>query len=177
MRLSLNLGPHRHLASRDTDLIAAGLTQLPDIERNDNLLSALLYSTHALSIPVRLGIDRVARSQAFFWSVQHAISSFECAIFLGKWLCSIPKPFREEMLSRSERHILHWVRCIIKEAYAVIDFEDVEESDHGLILPSEPYAVGLAVLKIWTRFFCGNTQWDFVVNLGLSLEKFLRTLV
>ncbi|KAI4710767.1 hypothetical protein J4E89_004357 [Alternaria sp. Ai002NY15] len=176
VRLSLDIGPYRHLESRDTDVIANGLANLPDIERNDNILSALLYSTHALSIPVRLGIDRVARSQAFFWSVQHAISSFECAIFLGKWLCSIPRPFREESLSRSEHRILHWVRCIIKEAYAVIDFEDAEETDGFLTVPSEPFALGLAVLNIWSRFFRGNTQWQFVVNLGLSLEKYIAKL-
>jgi hypothetical protein len=177
VRLSLNIGPYRHLESRDADVIATGLTQLPDIERNDNLLSVLLYSTHALSIPVRLGIDRVARSQAFFWSVQHAISSFECAVFLGKWLCSIPRPFREDVLSRSEHRILHWVRCIIKEAYAVVDFEEADESDGSLAIPSEPFALGLAVLNIWCRFFRSNTQWQFVVNLGLSLEKYMRTLV
>jgi hypothetical protein len=101
VRLSLDIGQHRHLDSRDPQSIAAGLACLPDIERNDNLLSALLYSTHALSIPVRLGIDRVARSQAFFWSVQHAISSFECAIFLGKWLCSLPMPLQDGALSRT----------------------------------------------------------------------------
>jgi hypothetical protein len=100
VRLSLDIGQYRHLESRDPTVIAAGLKQIPDIERNDNLLSALLYSTHALSIPVRLGIDRVARSQAFFWSVQHAISSFECAIFLAKWLCSLPSPLHEGSLTR-----------------------------------------------------------------------------
>ncbi|KAH3903745.1 hypothetical protein HBI56_170420 [Parastagonospora nodorum] len=173
VRLSLNIGPHRHLDSRNADIIASRLTELPEIERNENLLSALLYSTHALSIPVRLGIDRVARSQAFFWSVQHAISSFECAVFLGKWLCSIPRPFQEVALSRSEHRILHWVQCIIKEAYAVTDFEETEE---GLEVPHEPFSLGLAVLNIWCRFFRGNTQWQFVVNLGLSLEKYMKTL-
>ena len=177
VRLSLNIGPYRHLESRDTDIIANGLTQVPEIECNDNLLPALLYSTHALSIPVRLGIDRVARSQAFFWSVQHAISSFECAIFLGKWLCSVARSSREDTLSRSERHILHWVRRIIKEAYAVIDFDEPEARDGAMVVPSEPFALGLAVLNIWSRFFRGNTQWQFVVNLGLSLEKYIQTLV
>lgn len=173
IRLSLNVGSHRHLESRDPDVIAAGLARLPDIERNDNLLSALLYATHALSIPVRLGIDRVARSQAFFWSVQHAISSFECAIFLGKWLCSLPRPLQEDSLSRSEHRILHWVRCIIKEAYAVVDFEGLDANDEDPEVASEPFQLGLAVLRIWCRFFRGNTQWQFVVNLGLSLEKYM----
>jgi hypothetical protein len=223
VRLSLDIGQHRHLDSRDPHVIAAGLARLPDIERNDNLLSALLYSTHALSIPVRLGIDRVARSQAFFWSVQHAISSFECAIFLGKWLSSLPTPLQESALSRkytpscvgekysaalkvlwpstvflqsqnllqdtlntsidllitnvlgSEHRILHWVRCIVREAYAVIDFED-EEMDGELIVSDDPLGLGLAVLRIWVRFFKGNTQWQFVVNLGLSLEIFMKGL-
>lgn len=174
VRLSLNIGPHRHLDARDASVTSNGLTDLPDIERNENLLSALLYSTHALSIPVRLGIDRVARSQAFFWSVQHAISSFECAVFLGKWLCAIPRPFRESTLSRSEYRILHWVRCIIKEAYAVMDFDDAGEE--GREVPTEPFALGHAVLGIWCRFFEGNTQWQFVVNLGKSLEGFMKSL-
>ncbi|CBX93737.1 similar to C2H2 transcription factor (AmdA) [Plenodomus lingam JN3] len=173
IRLSLDVGSHRHLESRDPDVIAASLARMPDIERNDNLLSALLYATHALSIPVRLGIDRVARSQAFFWSVQHAISSFECAIFLGKWLCSLPRPLQEDSLTRSEHRILHWVRCIIKEAYAVVDFEELDVDDEDPEITSEPFQLGLAVLRIWCRFFRGNTQWQFVVNLGLSLERYL----
>jgi hypothetical protein len=180
VRFSLHIGPYGYLESHDANVIATvpawHMAQLPDIERNDTFLSALLYSTHALSIPIRLGIDRVARSQAFFWSVQHSISSFECAIFLGKWLCSRPRPFRENILSRSEYRILHWVRRIIKEAYAVVDFENAEESDISLTIPSEPFALGLAILKIWCRVFRGNTQWQFVVSLGLSLEKYMKTL-
>jgi hypothetical protein len=166
------MGPHRALDSRTPATIAAALTRLPAIERNDNLLSALLYSTHALSIPVRLGIDRVARSQAFFWSVQHAVSSFECAVFLAKWLCGLPRPFQENAISRAEHRILHWVRCIIKEAYAVTDFEGEE----GLRVPQEPFELGVAVVRIWCRFFSGNTQWAFVVDLGLSLERYMVTL-
>lgn len=175
VRLSLHIGPHRHLDSRDPDIIASGLQNLDAIERNDNLISALLYSTHALSIPVRLGIDRVARSQAFFWSVQHAISSFECAIFLGKWLCSLKEGSHQSKLTGSEQRILHWVRCIIKEAFAVIDFGD-EVFDEDIDMPETPFSLGLAVLKIWSRFFRGNTQWQFVVNLGISLQKYMDAL-
>ncbi|KAJ4373634.1 hypothetical protein N0V86_007777 [Didymella sp. IMI 355093] len=76
---------------------------------------------------------------------------------------------------RSEHRILHWVRCIIREAYAVIDFED-EEMDGELVVPDDPLGLGLAVLRIWVRFFKGNTQWQFVVNLGLSLEIFMKGL-
>lgn len=71
----------------------------------------------------------------------------------------------------SEHRILYWVRCIIKEAYAVVDFDEVE-----LPVPVEPFQLGLAVLNIWCRFFRGNTQWQFVVNLGISIEKHMKTL-
>jgi hypothetical protein len=165
VRLSLNIGPYRHLDARDASVTAAGLARCPPIERNDNLLSALLYSTHALSIPVRLGIDRVARNQAFFWSVQHAVSSFECAVFLAKWLCGIAV----ETLSRAEQRILHWVRCIINEAYAVTDFED----EQGPV-PYAPAELGKAVLRIWGRFLGGNTQWGFVVGLGEGLDGYAK---
>jgi len=43
-------------------------------------------------------------------------------------------------------------------------------------VPNEPYQLGFAVLKIWCRFFQGNTQWQFVVNLGLSLERYMKIL-
>lgn len=68
------------------------------------------------------------------------------------------------------------MRCIIKEAYAVVDFDDDGEGVDGLGVPDEPFQLGLAVLNIWCRFFRGNTQWEFVVNLGLSLEKYMKTL-
>ncbi|TKX22541.1 fungal specific transcription factor domain-containing protein 43 [Elsinoe australis] len=171
IRMSLNLGSFRHLDTRDPNIIAAGLARLPKIEHNESFHSALLYSTHSLSIPVRLGIDRVARSQAFFWSVQHALSSFECATFLSKWLIALPPLTDNRALSGFERHIIHWVRCVVKEAYAVVDFEDAD-----LAMPVEAFDLGLAVLRIWSRFLKSNTQWQFVASLGSSLEIHMKSL-
>lgn len=59
------------------------------MERGGGVITALLYAAHMLSIPVRLGVDRVARSQAFFWSVRHSLSGLECAVLLSKWLSSL----------------------------------------------------------------------------------------
>lgn len=89
VRIYLNLGPYRQLETRDPVRIAEALSQCPDVERSDGVISALLYAAHALSIPVRLGIDRVARSQAFFWSVRHSLSGLECAVLLSKWLATV----------------------------------------------------------------------------------------
>lgn len=89
VRIYLNLGPYRMLETRDPARIARALSRCPSVERSDGVISALLYAAHALSVPVRLGVDRVARSQAFFWSVRHSLSGLECAVLLSKWLHSL----------------------------------------------------------------------------------------
>lgn len=89
VRIYLNLGPYRALETRDSTLIAESLMKCPNVSRSKGVISALLYAAHSLSIPVRLGVDRVARSQAFFWSVRHSLSGLECAVLLSKWLFSL----------------------------------------------------------------------------------------
>ncbi|KAF4122315.1 Fungal specific transcription factor domain [Geosmithia morbida] len=61
-------GPYRQLDTGDPRLIARSLATAPDVQRGDGIIAALLYATHMLGIPVRLGVDRVARSQALFRS-------------------------------------------------------------------------------------------------------------
>jgi hypothetical protein len=89
VRIHLNLGPYRQLETRDPERIAKALCQCPGVRRSDGVVSALLYAVHALSVPVRLGVDRIARSQAFFWSVRHSLAGLECAVLLSNWLTSL----------------------------------------------------------------------------------------
>ena len=99
MRLSLNLGPYRRLETREPATIASALCRSPKPERSYRLIPALIYSAHALSIPVRLGIDHIARSQAFFWSVRHSLASLECAVLLSKWLFTLAEAAPDQALS------------------------------------------------------------------------------
>ncbi|KAF9891207.1 hypothetical protein FE257_004771 [Aspergillus nanangensis] len=168
VRLSLNLGPYRQLETRDPYRIATALHRSPRPGRSYRLTPALIYSAHALSIPVRLGIDHVARSQAFFWSVRHSIASLECAVLLSKWLLSLSETGSNQALSDNENRILHWTRCIVEEAYSSMDLEE-GESPPGL----DSGSLGLAVIKLWARLFKKNTQWPFVNVLGKSLERYL----
>lgn len=173
VRLHLNLGPYRQLETRDPDRIAAALYRCPGVKRSDGVISALLYAAHALSVPVRLGVDRIARSQAFFWSVRHSLSGLECAVLLSKWLAALPG---DGGLTGSEERILHWVRCIVEEAFDVVDFEEEEERESGLGL-DHPQGLSLAVLKIWAHFFKSNTQWPFINIIGASLERYREMLM
>lgn len=85
----MHLGPYRKLETRDPQHIADAIACSHHIERSDRMITALLYAAHMISIPVKLGIDRVAKSQAFFWSVRHSLSSLECGVFLSKWLAKL----------------------------------------------------------------------------------------
>ncbi|PYH98670.1 hypothetical protein BO71DRAFT_425917 [Aspergillus ellipticus CBS 707.79] len=167
VRLSLNLGPHRQLETRDPYRIATAMHRSPRPGRSYRLTPALIYSAHALSVPVRLGIDHVAHSQAFFWSVRHSIASLECAVLLSKWLMSLAETGSNQALSENESRILHWTRCIVQEAYESMDLEE------GETFPSpDPSSLGLAVIKLWARLFRKNTQWPFINVLGQSLDKY-----
>lgn len=52
-----------------------------------------------IGIPVRLGVDRVAKSQAFFWSVRHSLSGLDCAVLLSKWLSKLAETVADSPLS------------------------------------------------------------------------------
>ncbi|KAL7952462.1 hypothetical protein V8C34DRAFT_319010 [Trichoderma compactum] len=139
--------------------------------------SALLGLAHicaCLSIPVLLGIDSVARSQAFFWSVRHCLSSLECAVFLSKWLCSLSQPNNTQSLTENETRILRWVNAIVQEAISYLDIDEVDISSEIDI--SRPATVGLAVSRLWARLFMHNVQWPFINIIGQALQKYAETL-
>ncbi|KAG6362448.1 hypothetical protein INS49_010678 [Diaporthe citri] len=174
VRIYLHLGPYRLLESRDPARIAKAISRSPAVERSGGVITALLYTAHMLSIPVRLGVDRVARSQAFFWSVRHSLSGLECAVMLSKWLSSLTASAATTPLSDSEDRILHWVRCIVEEAYDVVDFDE-DEADQPT--DRDPASLSLAVLKIWAHFFKSNAQWPFINIIGKSLEQYRELLI
>ncbi|RMZ31208.1 hypothetical protein D0859_04691 [Hortaea werneckii] len=189
VRIHLHLGPYRSLESRDPETIAGSLSQCPEVGRSDDISTALLYAVHMLGIPVRLGVDRVARSQAFFWSVRHSIASLDCAVLLSKWLIRVSTTVGQVALSgmepslktqmdliliafvrpESEERILHWARCIVEEAYATVDFDTPWTDANDMHAPK---SLSLGVLQIWTHFFTTNRQWPFINIIGQGLKKY-----
>jgi hypothetical protein len=52
------------------------------LSRSPSLDRAVLQCIHALSIPVRIGIQNVARTQILQWGIPHFVSHLECAFLL-----------------------------------------------------------------------------------------------
>ncbi|KAL4915392.1 hypothetical protein BDW62DRAFT_212741 [Aspergillus aurantiobrunneus] len=163
-RLELDLGPSRMLKSRNPHEIARALWRSPSVDRGPQLLPALLHATHALSIPVNLGVEYVSRSQAFVWSIQHALCGLEFAALLGKWLKAVGRSMEEQPLEEHEQRILVWIRRIVEEGRSSVEDEDTTPED----LDCDQLA--LSVVRLWARIMRGNAQWPFVDVIGQSLE-------
>lgn len=84
-------------------------------------------------------------------------------------------------LTDGEDRILHWIRYIVDEACAVVDFgEDIHE--RALLASANPHRaspshLALSVLRIWSHFFKGNTQWPFINMIGESLHLYQELLL
>ncbi|KAK2742306.1 hypothetical protein FQN57_005394 [Myotisia sp. PD_48] len=175
IRLHLDLGPCRRLVSQDPLQIAQALNDSPPIVRSPRLTMALLHSAHALSIPVRLGIDFVARTHSFFWSIQHSLCSLECAFLLSRWLLAIPATHQEQNLSEHERKLLLWVKGMMDETDISMTLSSATEADF-LIDSDLMRQLSVAVVRVWSRTFKGNTSWPIVDLIGSSLEIYAALL-
>ncbi|KAJ5562869.1 hypothetical protein N7461_001630 [Penicillium sp. DV-2018c] len=175
IRLHVDLGPCRHLITQDPAQIAVALNESPAIVRSPRLIMALLHSAHALSIPVRLGIDFVARTHSFFWSIQHSLCSLECAFLLSRWLLAIPATQSEQRLSEHERKLLLWIKSMMDETEMAVDPPGAPDMD----FMANPYKVrqlSVSVVRVWARTFKGNTSWAIVDLVGSSLDAYADLL-
>ena len=195
IRLHVDMGPLRHLETRDSTAIANALRNTPPIKRDPRLTPALLHSAHALSIPVRLGIDFVAKTQTFFWSIQHSLCSLECAFLLSKWLAVLSRVKAESgsALSEHERKLLLWVRSLLDETETKIPAHQLngkpeEERRESVVKEREREArelleddeklrvLSVNVVRVWSKTFKGNTSWAIVDMIGSALEIYAGML-
>ena len=186
IRLHVDMGPLRHLETRDAMQVALALRDSPPIQRSPRLTMALLHSAHALSIPVRLGIDFVAKTQTFFWSIQHSLCSLECAFLLSKWLAAVSAASSSNTdppLSEHEQKLLVWVRSMLDETEMAVAIggdsnghtnmnESSEITDDSVRIRR----LSVAVVRVWAKTFKGNTSWAIVDLIGSALELYAEML-
>lgn len=175
IRLHVDMGPCRRLITQDPIQIARALNDSPPIARSPRLIMALLHSAHALSIPVRLGIDFVARTHSFFWSIQHSLCSLECAFLLSRWLLSIPVTQAEQRLTDHERKLLLWIKSMMDETDMAVDPPGAPDMDF-LANPYKARQLSVAIVRVWARTFKGNTSWAIVDLVGSSLDAYADLL-
>ena len=72
IRLYTDLPPSRALDTRDSMLVASGLSNTPPLMRSLRLHRAVFQAVHALSMLVKAGVKYVAKTKSSEWSIQHS---------------------------------------------------------------------------------------------------------
>ncbi|KAK6380104.1 hypothetical protein LTS17_005292 [Exophiala oligosperma] len=163
IRLEIDLAPYAAaLRSGDPQVVAQTMYDAPHAKRSRRSMRAALHAWHALLIPTRMGIDLVAQTQVFLWSIQHFIASFECCLLLAKWLDSVTVECPSPPMTEEERWLVQLVQETLREAgsEAVDDVRTLSSS----------------VLTTWARLFYGNKIWGILPLIGQALTRFAELL-
>ncbi|KAJ9605862.1 hypothetical protein H2200_009711 [Cladophialophora chaetospira] len=167
IRLNMDLGPIRSLSSWDPHVVAGSLYRSPAARRTDKLARAALHCAHALSIPVKLGINYVAQTQLIHWSNQHALCSLECAVLLAKWLEEVTPSELSPPITEAEKRVLDFVVHLVVEAEYKITLEQISQGKERL---------SATTVRLWARLYQSNSVWETVNLIGQSLTIYAELL-
>lgn len=161
IRINVDTGPIRALRSWDPSQIAMSIKRSSPVGRGKRMTRAALHCAHALSIPIKLGINFVAHNQMFFWSTQHALCFLECALLLTKWLESVTIPTQEPPLSMEENKLMNFVIQMVAETeYAAPPEQPIRNGKH----------LSAAVVRLWAKLFRSDSIWQMIDVIGRSLN-------
>ncbi|VUC26306.1 unnamed protein product [Clonostachys rosea] len=168
IRINVNTGPKRQLITSNPEEIASAFaeSQIQIGNRSPHLDRAVLQCIHALSVPVRVGVAFVARTQTFSWSIQHALSNLECALLLTHWLRSIAQSVEvsgPESLRSDERKLLDMAVSLILETELADAIENMQYDGVGI------RQLAASTMRIWAETFKGFQVFEIVHRIGLGL--------
>jgi len=170
IRLNVDIGPSTNLSCRDPDRIAQSLLQSPDLTRSHKMTRVVLYSAHALSIPLKIGINVVAHNQSFAWPPGHALCALACAVVVSKWLMVVQAFKSHDPLNQDETRVLRYIADMLDEADPQSGFAQSTESEHSETV------LCVGVVKTWARIMTDQAVWDIVRLVGKSLERYGQLL-
>ena len=167
IRINMDVTSDRLLSTWDPILIARSLRQSAFVQRSDRVTKAALHCAHALSIPIKLGINFVARTQVVLWSNQHALCSLECAILLAKWLEAATMKTPHPPLTEQESRLLDFVLEMVAETEYKSPREHLLETNTRL---------SAIVTRLWAKLFGSEAIWEMLDLIGRSLNSYADLL-
>lgn len=179
VRLSADFGPSRRLLfAREpwfvVDAFRRGGRAIRPEDRSPRLDQAVLQCIHALSIPVRVGIAFVARTQTMNWGVEHAFSSLECAFLLAQWLLVISDCVEASGvggLRADERKLVNVVVSLVRETELGDAFDEGSGSHSAQIRN-----LASSTLNLWAQTLKGSHVFDTVQLVGSGLAMLAGNL-
>jgi hypothetical protein len=175
IRLNTNLSPNRNLQTRDPECIARAFTntQVSLFTRSPHVDRAVLQCIHALSIPIRVGIAFVARTQTLHWSIQHALCSLECAFLLKHWLQNIASRIDHRGLAsiyEDERKLLGMLTGLVRETELKYTLDYIEDD------AMKVRRLAASTVRLWAETFRGISVFQIVHVVGATLSIVADTL-
>ncbi|OQV05061.1 Fungal specific transcription factor domain-containing protein isoform 1 [Cladophialophora immunda] len=158
--LCVSSGPIR-AASRTQDprtIATAIATKYDDVQRSKTSTTAAMCAIRSFNILVRIGINLIGRTGSLMWSVQLHLHSFECCIFLSKWLETLHRASTNSRWTSEERR----VESIVLETLAEVKLP-ANLADRPI------YA---RVIYAWALMFDGPVLWGIVPVLGKALRLY-----
>lgn len=168
VRLNADAIPKRQVLTHDIGGIVDAFAKrcITADSRSPALDRAVLQCIHALSIPVRVGIVFVARTQTLNWSIQHALCSLECAFLVTQWLLIMAEAVEAsgfESLRGDERRLVDMAKSLVQETELGDELEDVENP------AAEVKKLASLTLQLWAQTFKGSHALQIVHRVGKCL--------
>ncbi|PYI11013.1 hypothetical protein BO78DRAFT_426072 [Aspergillus sclerotiicarbonarius CBS 121057] len=165
MRLNVDLGPCRALTTHSPHELPTSMYryhQTLPMTLSSRLTRAVLYSAHALSIPVKIGVNIVARNQASAWSLQHALCALKCAFVISQWLIAVQSRVEDGSTPDDEEEVrlLAYITDMVAEA------DPAGENGPGRL------DLCTRVIRIWAKLLSGDAVWDVVRLIGKALAEY-----
>ncbi|CAG8894308.1 unnamed protein product [Penicillium egyptiacum] len=138
------------------------LSHSPSLDR------AVLQCIHALSIPVRVGIPYLARTQTLHWSIQHSICSLECAFLLTRWMQDIAKAVSvggmTALRGDEQKLLLAMITSLIQETNLEGTLEDQED------ISTRINRLAASTARLWAEISSATHVFNIVHRIGASLS-------
>ncbi|KAH8896341.1 hypothetical protein GQ53DRAFT_792190 [Thozetella sp. PMI_491] len=175
IRLNANTDPNRDLLTRDPMGIAHafGNSRAVFCERSAHLDRAILQCIHALSVPIRVGIAFVARTQTLNWSVQHSLCNLECAILLVNWLLALAtdvEALGNDALRPDEHKLVDILTSLVRET------ELAELIDNTCNYATRLRRLATPTTRLWAETFRGFQGFELVYTIGAGLSIIAESL-
>ena len=145
------------LYDEEADIYAAVQTYVTAHQaRNAFLTKAAEQVMFCFTSPIRAGHMLTRKTAAFTWSIEHAVASWECTLFLSKWIYAVETHASGLPPNDDERRILG----LLKEA-----LQDAESPcDDGRSLAAQ-------VTTTWALFMDDVWVWEVTTRMGKVLRQ------
>lgn len=166
IRLNVAPGPsHELLFSREVSTLKRPKRHL---ERSSLANRAVMHAAHALSIPVRLGLDLFVKVGIPSWEIEHSLCGLECALILDDWLSAMSE-LGPDLYLPAEKRLMAVLTTIIEETQWAGTMDTPDE-------PSRLRAMRTTVMEIWALIFSRSCVLEIDSTFHSGLKHLLRSV-